>query len=213
MKTVDGWVMQDVETSGFHDIRKEWQNKHQKVLSYCKNTRRVVQAGGNIGIFPKGLSSFFTHVETFEPVDSNWDCLIENMWNGNVSCYKYALGEEVGSAEVSNTIVGNSGATQLRESHIGTIQVRPLDIFNFEDVDLLWLDVEGFEVKALLGARETIKKYSPVIVAENNGLIHEFPGDRLKGSQEFRDWMKQELGYIFVGRLMRDDIFIKEEEN
>lgn len=39
---------------------------------------------------------------------------------------------------------------------------------NFKDdkIDLIKIDVEGYEYKVLLGAKETLKKYNPVIIIE-----------------------------------------------
>jgi hypothetical protein len=42
-----------------------------------------------------------------------------------------------------------------------------IDDFEFENVDLVWLDVEGLEFEALKGAEETIKEWKPWILAEN----------------------------------------------
>ena len=103
---------------------------------------------------------------------------------------------------------GNCGAIRLEYTEvISDIQVVQLDSYNLSNLDLLWLDIEGIEVKALMGAYNNIHYFKPVIVIENNGLIHEFPSDK-EGSQDFRDWMKKVFNYKFYKRMMRDDIFI-----
>jgi FkbM family methyltransferase len=47
-----------------------------------------------------------------------------------------------------------------------TAQQRTIDSFNFEDVDLIKIDVEGTELFVLKGAIDTIKKYQPVVQVE-----------------------------------------------
>lgn len=206
----DGWWMPDHEGSGFMDIKREWNLKHQSVLSRVPRLRNCVQAGAHIGIFPINLAEHFEHVYTFEPVFENSECLHRNALGvENLTIHEVALGEEEARALVQQRLKGNSGATRLQQSENGNMPVKTIDSYELEDVDLMWLDLEGFEVKALNGARETIEEYSPVLVLENNGLIHEFRGG-LDGSTDFRKWMYDELGYLCVDRLMRDDVFIKE---
>ena len=49
-----------------------------------------------------------------------------------------------------------------------------IDSLNLSDVDLIHLDLEGYELFALQGAIETIKRYKPLIVLETNDLCNEF---------------------------------------
>jgi hypothetical protein len=44
-------------------------------------------------------------------------------------------------------------------------------MFDFEDVDYIKIDVEGFEKKVLLGAARTIERWNPVIVVEQNHVV------------------------------------------
>jgi FkbM family methyltransferase len=141
----------------------------------------VVQAGGNIGVFPKTLSSWFKSVLTFEPDPENWECLVSNL-NGvtNVRCVPAALGHRIGTAPLLHH-VGHSGRSHLVRpglydtdklkadgyyTHTQTVDVVMLDNFSFIACDLLQLDVEGFELYALRGAVDTIAKHRPVIVVE-----------------------------------------------
>ena len=48
-----------------------------------------------------------------------------------------------------------------------------VDEFNFTDIDYIKIDVEGFEKKVLIGAKETILKYKPLIVIEQNHVTIE----------------------------------------
>lgn len=45
-----------------------------------------------------------------------------------------------------------------------------LDEFQLTDISYIKIDVEGYERKVLKGALETIKKYKPILVIEQNDI-------------------------------------------
>ena len=49
--------------------------------------------------------------------------------------------------------------------------MKTLDSFNLENVGFIKIDIEGHELKALLGGLETLKKNRPVIVFEEHKLF------------------------------------------
>ena len=186
----------------------EWRKKGDTIVSLCKNKKIVVQAGGNIGIFPYYLSNYFDKVFTFEPVNKNYKCLLQNIkTKSNIEAFNYGLGEVEGKVSIEKESIGNCGAIRLKPNNRGNMLIKPLDAFPLNNLDLLWLDIEGYEIKALKGAIKHISYFKPIIVLENNGLIHEFPGD-LNGSKELRTWIKDNLNYTLHSRMMRDDIYI-----
>ncbi len=46
------------------------------------------------------------------------------------------------------------------------VKVKTLDSYEFKDVDIIKIDVEGFEYDVMLGAVNTIEKYKPVVQVE-----------------------------------------------
>lgn len=172
-----------------------------KFVSFCKKRKVAVQAGGNVGVFPKELAKFFDKVVTFEPDQVNWDCLQLNVNEENVLSYNYALGEiEMELAIEHNPF--NPGASYLKPGQ--GVDVVTLDSFNLEDCDLLQLDIEGYELKALKGAEQTIRKYSPVIVLEQKGL-----GDKYGDSDiDAAEWLSK-LGYQKVDAIHRDVVYMR----
>lgn len=187
---------------------KEWLNKYKYILNLCKNKRTVVQAGGNIGVFPKYLSYHFDKVITYEPIYKNYEALKLNITlRDNIIAINAGLGDIVSTAKIKSEQENNSGAIQLEYTdEMSNIFINKLDLEGINNLDLLWLDVEGFELKALKGAINTISRNKPILVIENNGLIPEYPAS-LEGSNAFREWVES-LGYKYVHRIMRDDIFI-----
>jgi len=73
---------------------------------------------------------------------------------------------------------------------------------DYNDCNLIYLDIEGMEYEALIGAKETINKYKPVIVIENKGINKKFTPELI------RDNVQKLFNYKYIDRLMRDDIFV-----
>jgi hypothetical protein len=94
-------------------------------------------------------------------------------------------------------IIGNLGNVYAQGS-VDEIQVRlaTLDSYGFEDVGFLKIDVEGSEMEALAGARETIRINRPSMLIELLAGIHE---DHLARIEQ----IKNDFGYdawIVIGR-------------
>lgn len=62
--------------------------------------------------------------------------------------------------------IGDKMVDPKREYIIDNVQVKKLDDYNFENVDLIKIDTEGYEINVCRGSVETIKKYKPVIYFE-----------------------------------------------
>lgn len=189
-------------------IEREWKQKHEYALNLCKNKNVVVQAGGNLGIFPYYLSEHFEKVITFEPIEKNLNCLYKNIESkDNIAVIEMALGDSENKVKIKKEVPGNCGAIQLEYSENAEIKTTLLDRIPLQNLDLLWLDVEGFELKAIIGSLISIHRFKPIIILENNGLIPEYPAD-LDGSEEFRNFICRSLGYKYINRIMRDDFFV-----
>jgi FkbM family methyltransferase len=128
----------------------------------------VVQAGGNVGLYPARLAQHFNEVITFEPDPDNFACLKQNLgeWQ-DVKIYNAALGARPGSVATTCHEVGNCGAIGIVED--GNTPRMTIDGLDLKACDLIWLDIETYEVMALHGAEQTIKKFKPAIIIEEKG--------------------------------------------
>lgn len=170
-----------------------------EVLTYCKSFHVAVQAGGNIGVWPLRLASKFDTVYTFEPDSQNFACLA---WNTrgfeNVVRLQAALGE-------TQKLVGMNRTPENIGSHTvngaGILPMMSVDSIGLPNCDLLYLDIEGFEPQALLGARNTLARFHPVISIEDKGLC-----DPQRREEALR--MLQAMGYRKVADLHRDKVFV-----
>lgn len=168
------WPERDIGTygevkpdgTGFGPIW-DWYMSHKPIVESLERKRTCLQAGGALGMYPILLSRIFDAVITFEPSQESYDYLVKNTKNyQNIFTYNLALGSTDGHAELVQRSKENVGMNEIRVSESGQIKITTLDSFNFNNVDLIWLDIEGYELEALKGAEKTIKKFKPVIGVE-----------------------------------------------
>lgn len=130
----------------------------------------VIDGGANIGVtvatFCRLVGSA-GRVLAFEPNREAFACLEKNC--PSADAHMKGLSNDHGFATFHRH--PNAGASYLDGSE-GVIDLWPIDYLKLEKCALVKLDLEGWEVRALLGARETIKRCHPVLVIEvNSGAL------------------------------------------
>lgn len=129
----------------------------------------VVHAGAGFGDFLPALKDC-NRVFVFEPNPLMYQCTLQTILLNNltnVSLYKQALGESFCKSSLKN--IDESGLEMGPRSEIGEgirIDMIKLDDFLVEKIDLIHLDLEGYEFEALKGAKELIERDKPIIVLE-----------------------------------------------
>lgn len=199
---IDGWHVPADDKRAFGAIMIE-AGMIPHVSRLCKQRRTCVQAGGNIGIFPTVLSRMFQTVHTFELDPDNFTALKMNVGEiENIITRNAALTDFHGTVGVDRIKPNNIGAHQVAVN--GTIPTVTIDDLGLEDLDLLWLDIEGSEHSAILGATKTIHHCLPVVVLELKGL-----GQRYGHSDEQTFDLMDALGYKVIEKIGRDYIFVR----
>jgi FkbM family methyltransferase len=137
-----------------------------ELLSHIPQRRVMVQAGGNCGQYVKQYAKMFDTVYTFEPDSLNFLCLTLNC-PGNVIKTQACVGNEKKFVDL-DPHHGNNGDESggIHVGGTGAIPTVVIDDLNLAACDLIQLDVEGYEYFSLLGAKQTIEKYHPVIIVE-----------------------------------------------
>jgi FkbM family methyltransferase len=181
-----------------------------RAIALTQQRRVAVQAGGHLGIWPKRLAASFHAVYTFEPDPVLFMDLCHNAPERNIIKCQAAVGNArrlVGLSSARRD--GRDGPLHKGLTHIagdGLIPTLMIDDLGLTTCDLLALDLEGWELYALLGAVNTITTCRPVLAIEVNQNSQHF------GIQEefLRDTIKA-LGYRFVQRLQSDELFVPAE--
>ena len=128
--------------------------------------RTAIDIGGHLGDWTLNWHHRVKKIEIFEP---NPDILPKLKKNTNTlkncTVHEVALGDTTG--KVSMQYDTNPGTYHITD-HNGSINLQTLDSYNFQNVDIIKIDVEGFEVPVLEGAKETILSNKPWIQIEAN---------------------------------------------
>jgi FkbM family methyltransferase len=180
------------------------------VLKLVPGRKVVVQAGGNLGLFPKRLAEEFAKVLTFEPDPSLFEVLKHNAPEKNIFGFCAALGDSNDAVALSSKRRDGTGKPEHEGlTHVcgpGDLPQVRLDEFDLDVCDLIYLDIEGYELHALRGAQQTIARCRPVLAVEINKNAS-FVG---VSKEELRGWISLQ-GYRFVMRVNSDDVFVPEE--
>lgn len=173
--------------------------KHVRSLEWaiarCKQRRTAVQAGGNIGLWPKRLAEFFARVITFEPDEVSRQCLFANV-PPSVEVHADALGSKAGTCDIQHKSLGSHEVVE------GTsIPVVTIDDLGLDDLDFLQLDIEGCEWHALAGAVHTLVHCRPLIQVELRNFTERYG----KSDHEVRTFLSS-LGYHEVSEQPGNDV-------
>jgi FkbM family methyltransferase len=202
MKLVEGWQVPDIDECCINALLVELPDLNVS-YTHLNQFRTVIQAGGNIGVYPATMADQFKRVITVEPDLVNYQALLLNVaGRDNIEHHWAAFGDKIGTASVDHPYPENIGAHQLKAGN--DVRVLTIDSFCVDDCDFIQLDIEGYEHLALLGAEKTIKKTYPVITLELKGL-----GSRYGYTDEDTIGLLQSWDYEIVGRVNRDVIFAR----
>lgn len=198
-KFVGGWWMPETEEH-YIEVMKPGAKRHQVVdgrwayqyhkleaaLTHIPATRRrvAVDVGGNLGLWSFHLAKQFDHVHAFEPMPAYAELFAANVSPTNVTLHKCALGAAAGGVRL------DCPPDQTGNTHIvgaGDIPLRTLDSFGLDDVDLIKIDVEGYELPVVKGAEETLLRCQPWLVVEQKGNDRKFYGAPRDAAA---DWLK-----------------------
>jgi FkbM family methyltransferase len=134
--------------------------------------RRALDVGANFGLYTYAMARHARRVEVFEPM---LECTsFINLWGSpKVQVHQMALADRDGTAELHVPFMGGGFASAVAsltppDGQFRTVSVplTTLDRFEFQDVDLIKIDVEGHEFEVLQGGLETIRHSRPNLIIE-----------------------------------------------
>jgi FkbM family methyltransferase len=176
---------------GLHIINKPQEYETENILDFIftnlelnnHNQIKFINVGSNIGIFLL-LSLKYKDVVAigFEPSKICCDSILKSM-NLNdftkfsiFNCAVGSINEKILFNESNNT-----QEISLHDNHNDGISINQIsldsieqELFSDGDKVVMLIDVEGYELKVLKGARSIINNYNPLIIFEYNALSKKY---------------------------------------
>jgi len=140
----------------------------------------VIDVGANIGYYTLLLAKFAKKVYAFEPDTENFEILKKNVEENNLKNV-VLVNKAVGEKSYKGYLIKdkeNFGNHKFNPSKSpfdkgDLISCISLDTYIKEKIDLIKIDVQGYEPKVLKGAKNLIKKYKPILFVESEKEIKE----------------------------------------
>ena len=145
----------------------------------------LVDVGASVGLWAIYAAKKGAEVYAFEPCPTAYNLLAKRALNyPKLHAYPYALGDFETTQKMSILsydigAVMNRKPAQRNGAKIIDQTVHTLDSLNIENVGVLKIDTEGYEVPILRGGKKTIQKTQPLLIIE----VHKETGQAEKTFQ------------------------------
>lgn len=164
------------------------------ILSKLSRFGTALDIGAHRGIWTAQMVNRFDNVIAFEPT-SRYRQITDK-----AKVYNLAVGDKIGLVSMRD------GHENTGQSHViqgDEINIITIDSLKLTDVDFIKIDVEGMEHNVISGAINTIKKYLPAVMIEENGLCERYGhkwGDagRLLESMGYRESGRWNKDYLYM---------------
>ena len=199
-----------------HDAQiKEWREKgyphmQEKCLNHfadwCgsqhKKFTRIVDIGAWCGTWSMVMQEFAEHINCYEPNKTHFECLEKNLAQYNhINLYNNAIGDSNGFVKLTE-----ESATQntrvLYET--GDTSIYTLDHLDLNDVEMIKIDVEGYEMKVLEGAAKTLETVKFLMIELNHNT--EKYGS---SNAEVKKYIQDDLGFKVLINVWPDIVYFK----
>jgi len=160
---------------------------HDSFAAECRRGDVVLDVGANIGVTALRAAQAVGpsgRVFAFEPDPTNCQgCRRHVAGNGvtNVEVIEAALGEKAGSAVIAVRDPHNRGMNRLERDPLPTGAGAPTSVTTIDDfvaakgmerLDVIKVDVEGYEFAVLRGGRAALERFRPTLFLEiDDGLL------------------------------------------
>lgn len=145
--------------------------EHLDLLKNNVNKKgKIIDIGANIGLFSILLSDNIENTGTIciEPSLFTANILKQNVQNvPNAEVYNCAISNFDGVGYIQN-YGGHQTYRLNKNTGSEKVETRTLDSFNFKNISLIKIDVEGSEYDVIEGSQETIKNERPIMLCEHH---------------------------------------------
>ncbi len=163
------WVpSNDIHIDDWKTGKPFTQNKClNKFLEYCqsqsKKFKLVLDIGAWCGTWSFAIQPYATKVVAFEPDATHFTCLQRN-------CLSTDARQEAIGNETKYITLTKDNFTQAKriEDIEGKIRMTTIDSFDYPNVGVMKIDVEGYEMHVLQGAEKTLERTEYLMIELNN---------------------------------------------
>lgn len=202
-------------------------DNHSEVIANCakryhqfiktgsiKRNGIAIDGGAHVGYWTLMMATDFELVVTIEPHPDNSACLLRNVQESranNIWMINKALGPLPDKCYIEPGVgakAGNSGAQCVRHDPLKRQEISMISLDSLSlsgPVNLLKLDIEGYEYPTLLGGETLIKEHHPAIIIELNTAASENYGwDDERPRKLLESW-----NYKEVMRSGKDSLYMR----
>lgn len=160
-----------------------WEKQRERLYSMVNSGDIVLDVGTNVG---ETLFGFAKHIGPqgfvygFEPDPTNYSAAMRNLGLNrfsNIKIFNFGLSDKTDSVKLFTVDANNRGMNRILSddeadgfSDFSIIETRRLDDVaaenGFDRLDLIKIDIEGYEMHALRGAAETLRRFRPKLFIE-----------------------------------------------
>lgn len=188
-----------------------------QLRKYVKENAVILDIGANLGnhtvFFAKECGA--KKVYAFEPTRKTFQILEENIRINNLNSIVVAMNIALGEKDTKANVIVNTkdaGSNHVEENIDGNVIMNTLDGLSLSDkIDFIKIDVEGFELEVLKGAKETIAKDHPDIFIEIFNKNYDKVHDLLTQMGYWRK-LKMEQDYLYQYKVNQKVPFDGEEK-
>ena len=167
--------------------------------------QNIIDIGANFGYHSLLFSKYVKNkVFSFEPQEQNYNLLSFNInFNNikNICSYKMACGEENDTIKMpivenyNNSInMGDFTPNIINKHHFTYVKSVKLDNIDFPPIDIIKIDVQGWEKKVLKGSYNLLQHHKPILIIE----FEEYQLNKLNEScKNLIEYIRENNYYIF----------------
>lgn len=156
-------AIKDIKPDGTYEGEK-----YLNCMAQCAQRRTAVDVGAHVGTWSRLLAKDFEYVIAFEPYPDFVRCFRKNVVATNVQLRERAVGDRAGPAKLT---IGPHAPPRIGEHGINVYETA-LDLEDLKNVDFIKMDVEGYELAVLRGAREILQRDHPVVRLEQHPKVN-----------------------------------------
>ena len=166
------WLERELRFRPHHFERELW-----LVPIFCDKAKVAIDIGANMGTYSYYMAKYSNSVIAFEPNKDLWAHL-HRVLGPDFRLEAAALSRESATATMRIDNLNTGVATIEEKNDLScvtdrlvvvsrTVETRTLDSFEFSNISMIKVDVEGHEEAVIEGARDTIKRNRPVFIIES----------------------------------------------